>query len=240
MEDIALFIFYKNGSKYIVDVVNKAEPKIYTYDAINIKRKLEELKNYIDSKCFAYFYPWQTILDLDSNNKVIIAFNMKTNVIQAWCDFYYEKHNNIYTLKLNGINTRVVPKLKGLGTYIINFIKDNYMSQVLYNDEIVDIHLLYLFALRIANGFYKSKGLGLTEYKHGNGESTFYYLAKELNESKLEKFKAYWKETHNTPMEQHDILDYNQEIHNIKYHTDCINPKSRVSFFTKSKKSKSS
>ena len=84
MEDITLFIFYKNGIDYIVDVKNKTDTKIYTYDAINIKRKLEELKNYIDSKCFAYFYPWQKIIDLDSNNIVIIAFNTKTNVIQAW------------------------------------------------------------------------------------------------------------------------------------------------------------
>ena len=240
MEDISLFIFYKNGSKYIVDVINKTDPKIYTYDAINIKRKLKELKNYIDSKCFAYFYPWQTIIDLDKNNKVIIAFNTKTNVIQAWCDIYYEKHNDIYALKLNGINTRVIPKLKGLGTYIINFIKDNFMNQVMYNDKIVDIHILYLYSLKIAHGFYRSKGLGLTEYRQGGGESTFYYLAKKLNQSNMDNFKARWKENHNTPMTQYDILDYNQEIHNIKYHTDCMMPKSPVRFFTKSKKTKSS
>ena len=110
------------------------------------------------------------------------------------------------------------------------------MNKVLYNDKIVDIHILYLHSLKIAHVFYRSKGLGMIEERHGGGESTFYYLAKEVNQTELDKLKVLWKNTHDvTTISDHHILDYNQEIHDIKYHTDCMNSKSRVSFFTKSR-----
>lgn len=241
MDDIILFYFHRDQTQYLVDVIYDNDLQEYVYDAESIKKLLQKLREYTDQDkdCFAYLHTWNQIVDFDKNERVLIAFNNKKFIVQAWCIFCYEKYeNDIYALQIKQINTRYIPKIKGIGTYMINFIKDKCLKNISYidNDKIVDIdvNILYLYSLIIAVEFYR-KLTFLKEEMHEKKRklgSTFYHIAKHTDKLDLEAFKNMWKENFDAYMDCDAMREYQQDTYNIKHKfaTKCQADKPEISF----------
>jgi len=227
MENIVLFHFYyESNNNYYVEVItnNPTTRKKYKYKGQKIEEKLHDFQKFIskeeEEKCFNELRPWKEIVNLSKNDRVIIAFNIEQNLIQGWCNIQYTKDdtNDKCLLYIQYIVTRNYPEIKGVGTYIMNFIKDNLMNEIKFEEwdpykEVFSIKqenvfCMFLISKKSSNDFYKklnfleevkvkqqqNGSIALHDTKkHGVNydESLFYYInPKYLNTPGAREIKA--------------------------------------------------
>ena len=230
MENIVLFHFYKLKDQYRIDVITSNKNKLeYTYNREELWKQLNALRKLADSddECFHALIPWINVTenDLESNKRILVAYNTKLNSIQGWCNFIYEiikiKHSTIpiNALYVSEINTRTIPKIKGLGSYMLEFIINQCIKNVTFTNidvdltTSIDVDVIYLFSLKKSQEFYRKTRL-FEEYKIFNGNSVFYRIITSLDNDDFNKFdqlKCKWIQEFNNYDRYYDEKELRME-----------------------------
>jgi len=189
------------------------------HDLINLAKE--------DQECFNMIYPWDDINTLLNNNVFIIVYNKKKNFIQGWANINYSVINNssnsnvLYTAFIDKIVTRSKPSIKGVGTLILNYIKEKCLNNVYYYNhessqcEKINIDILYLFSLTSSIPFYKKidflERLECSEcddFTKKIYEHSFYYNNTKITEDAIKNFAILWEFENNAVMSDKDIEQY--------------------------------
>lgn len=228
-------MYYKN---YFVEDSNSIK---YDYKDINILRfsynkftieeeeiddkKIKDFLNKLkeiaenDKKCYKVIYPWEDIEEDDNNKEIIIAYNIKTNHIQGWCNIKYEKINStdeksLYTLHIEKLVSREIPKNpKYIGLLLLEFIKDNcFNKEIIFKDLDEDFNsiyvskkldIMYLYSLTTSIDFYKRTFFiniikDISDPDYNLLQHVFIYLA--------EKYQSRYKEFIDKMLKSMEIL----------------------------------
>lgn len=239
MENIVILRFFQNK----IDIFRKEESltlNISNNDLQNIYSSFVEIAEK-DKDCFNILHPWNDLKEIKYNNCVIIAYNVETFLIQGWCTMYYKDFNtrsgiNVLYLYIDILVTRSVPKVNKLGTYFMDFIKNNCMN-INYKEEInKNVDIMFLYSFDSTKSFYK-KFKYLTCYQD-NDNFTFYHINKlSMNKSKffIKDIEIFWDFENNAFMEEDVKEQYNKNITEIqeKYGEKCSKPKDKIEFYNK-------
>lgn len=191
-----------------------------------------------DKVCFNVLNPWNDISNIQRNDCVIIAYNLKNFVIQGWCNIVYNSFDtskdktNVSYLYIDKVVTRTVPKINGLGTHLINFIKNYCMNNV---------DIMYLFSLPLSQGFYDK--FDFFNIHKTDDVLTYYYInpsSKVMNNDSLEDIKIFWDFENNAAMQDDVIETYKNNILDIPklYGDKCNMSKNILDFHNKDFKNK--
>jgi hypothetical protein len=190
----------------------------YSEDDDKINQLLENLKRNAENDilCYNHIYPWKDIrISNDIKNKeILIVYNNKTNHIQGWCNFNYstftsnDNPTNLYTLSIDKLVSRAIPKIKYIGLLLLEFIRDECVEKPIkyfhdnprikdkYNSyEDINIDIMYLYSLTTSINFYKKTfltQLQLTDPTHINYEifkHVFIYLKSQNIDKPTRKLK---------------------------------------------------
>jgi hypothetical protein len=232
MNNIVFLYFYKSSDKYCVNVVDIGKdkpPQIYTYDSETIERKLHELRKYAeeDAMCFNTLKAWQDIVNININYTVLVALHKKKYIIQGWCNLKYSKLtlnggkanplSAVYCLEIQKIVTRSAPKIKNLGTVMIQFIKEQCMNKIAYESNIINVDILYLYSLPTSIDFY-NKFDDFKVFVDKEGNHTFYYVNNAArpslfaNKEVMESIEILWGFENTAHMSDEDIIKYKQNM----------------------------
>ena len=175
-------------------------------DVIDFIRYLKTLATN-DRECYNMIYPWDEIDDdFIPNSEYIIIYNTRTNHIQGWCNIKYSKINDsktkdfLYTCFIKEIVVRTRPKIGGIGTLIIDFIKNECFSKEIYFNDIGEnfkilIDILYIYSLTSSIGFYKKirylTNLGDIYKEDELYKHVFIYLQDIHNITKLKRYRGF-------------------------------------------------
>jgi hypothetical protein len=224
-DDIVLILFTKDKVEIIKDNI----VKLFTHNKKKIRKIYDMLKQNAneDNLCFNTLRPWNDYVNLAHGHSVIlIVYNTLRNIIEGWCnllykDFVYngmindaDNGTSIYYLEIDKLITRSEPKRKGLGTYMMNYIKNNMMNNV---------DILFLYSLPTSTNFYR-KLVFLTEELYEN-KHIFYVInpKSKINYNKdilEESLKILWEFEGKTNMTQLEKENY---IKNMTYISTNLN-----------------
>ena len=140
-------------------------------DNDNDRKILNDLKELAKNDKLSYnnIYPWDDIeISVEyKNREIIIAYNNDTNHIHGWCNIEYstfsdgEKPTYIYTLKIDKLVSREIPKIKYIGLLLLEFVRDECINKsIIYyniNGEYIEINIsiMYLYSLTTSLNYYK-------------------------------------------------------------------------------------
>lgn len=241
-DDIVFILFTKDKVEIIKDDIIK----LFTHNKKKIRKLYDMLKKNAneDNVCFNTLHPWNDFVNLAyGHSAVFIAYNTLRNIIEGWCNLLYkdfeyngmindvDNGTSIYYLEIDKLVTRSEPKRKGLGTYMMNYIKNNMMNNV---------DILFLYSLSTSITFYR-KLLFLTEEIYEN-KHIFYVINPNsrinYNQDILESLKILWEFEGKTNMTQLEKENYIKNMTyistNFKEHCDIYKNNSIINQFDSS------